>query len=111
MDLVLEMGHFPHPKVKADKDGDRIITGLMSTMQYLEYLLRRYGVLLAYNEMTRLCEITLPYANFSRDNEDDRALNEIDNLAVLNGMTLTSERLNGYLSSIAEQNCYHPVRD
>lgn len=110
MDRALEMGRFPHPKVKTDKEGNKIVTGLMNTMQNLEHLLQRYGVLLAYNEMTRLREITLPHANFSRDNVDDRALNAIDNLAVLNGMTLASERLNGYLSSIAEQNCYHPVR-
>jgi predicted P-loop ATPase len=110
MDHPLDVSQFPHPKFKVDKDGKRTINGLMNTMQNLEHLLELYGVQLAYNEMTRLREITLPQANFSRDNLDDRAMNAIDNLAILNGMSLTTERLSGYLSCIAEKNCYHPVR-
>jgi predicted P-loop ATPase len=110
MHKPVSVSGFPHPKTKVDKQGNESITGLMSTMQNLEHMLGAYGIKLGYNEMTRLREITIPNSRFSCDNEDDRAVNIIDNLAVLNGMTMSSERLNGYLACIAEQNCYHPAR-
>jgi putative DNA primase/helicase len=110
MDQPVSVYKFPHPKIKLDKNGNTSITGLMSTMQNLEHMLGAYGIKLGYNEMTRLREISLPNCCFSGDNEDDRAVNLIDNLAVLNGMTMNSVRLNGYLSCIAEQHCYHPAR-
>ncbi|MBS0437049.1 MAG: hypothetical protein JSR75_19555 [Proteobacteria bacterium] len=105
----LRLTEFPHLRTKTDKDGNVFVTGLLSTIENLEHMLNGYGIKLRYNEMTRLREVVVPGVSFSEDNADERALDTLENLAVLNGMGFGG-RMSGAVSCIAEKDRYHPVR-
>lgn len=107
---TLSKSKFPHPKLKMTKEGDLQVVGLKNTIENLAYMLREYGIVCRYNEMTRVREIYIPGAVFSKDNEVDRQLDFVYNLSVLNDMQFGRDWVSGALSSICEQDCYHPVK-
>lgn len=101
---------FMHRKTKTDKEGNTFITGLLPTIENLAHMLGSYGIGLRYNEMTHLREIDIPRFDSSEDNRDERAMNQLHNLCVINGMAFGVDHLSGAVSTIAERNCYHPVK-
>lgn len=107
---ALPWSGFMHLKTKADKEGNTYITGLLPTIENLEHMLRCYGIGLRYNEMTHLREVDIPQFEASEDNRDERAMNLVHNLCVINGMAFGVDHLSGAVSTIAERNCYHPVK-
>lgn len=110
MGTTLNKSKFPHLKIKMTKEGEPQVVGLKNTIENLAHMLKEYGVVCRYNQMTRMREIYIPGAAFSRDNEVDRQLDSVYNLSVLNDMQFGRDWVNGALSSICEQDCYHPVK-
>ena len=110
MGITVNKSKFPHPKIKMTKEGEPQVVGLKSTIENLAHMLREYGIVCRYNQMTRMREISIPGAAFSKDNEVDRQLDSVYNLSVLNDMQFGRDWVNGALSSICEQDCYHPVK-
>ncbi|MDD5336213.1 MAG: VapE family protein [Rhodoferax sp.] len=110
MDSTLDKTGFPHPRFKKTKDGFEI-SGLKNSIENLAYMLKEYGITGRYNEMRRLREVDIPGAVYSKDNIYDRQIDLIYSLAVRNDMTFSRDWINNALSSICEQDCFHPVRE
>lgn len=110
LDVAISKSKFPHPKVRITKDGEFEVVGLKTTIQNLAFMLSAYGIRCLYNEMTRMREILIPNIKSSRDNAADRQLDCVYNLTVLNDMQFGRDWVSDALSSICEQDCYHPIR-
>lgn len=78
----------------------------------VEYLLNEYGIVVRYNEMKRETEVHIPFADFSEDNADERALGVIVDLVALNGIRgMSKDAVDEAIQRVGELHRYHPVRE
>ena len=95
---------FPHPKL--NKDGD--VIGVVCHVENLNFMLKKYGVTVRYNVITKDQEIVIPDARAQlRDNEKTAKLEVISGICELNKMS--TSRLTGQLMTIANNNPFNPV--
>lgn len=72
-------------------------------------LFSHYGIVIRHNEMSKCTEIEIPGANFHSDTEMNAKLAYIRNLYVKHD--ISDKNLDSYITMIANENAYHPVRD
>jgi putative DNA primase/helicase len=80
-----------------------------STIVNLKALCNHYGVTIKYNEMLRDEEITIPGKNFHSHTAANAAFAALTDLLRQHDMPIGE--LQSYVSMIANENAYHPVRD
>lgn len=62
---ALKRGGFPDTVEKEDK-ADNVTYALLSTVENLQHLLNHFGIMVRYNEMLKLEQITMPVPAFRR---------------------------------------------
>ena len=80
-----------------------------STLANFKELLRYYGITIRHNEMTKLTEIEIPGKVFHTDTAMNAKIVEITSLA--NKQNLPDKHIMGFITLVANENSYHPVRD
>ncbi len=81
----------------------------LSTVNNLKALCNHYGVSIKYNEMLRDEEIVIPGRNFHTHTAANAAFAALTDL--LRQQDMPVSELQAYVSMIANENHYHPVRD
>ena len=79
----------------------------LDTSANLKFLLDTLGVVVRWNDMKRIRELTIPSIKLFLDDEENAALRKVKDLALLNGMPIT--RIDENLDEIAQNNNYHPI--
>lgn len=107
-DETIDVACFPDVRYRMTKNGPEP-SAPMSTIDNLAYMLERYGIKAAYNEMRKRVEFGLPGHAFTDDNAENAAIAHIKSQARRNGMPITEVK--EYLLAIGERNVQHPVRE
>ena len=89
---------FPH----LNEDGHPLCT-----IENLEVLLGRLGVIVRYNVISKATEILIPDSSFSRDNKDNAAIADI--LSACEKARMSTKFVPQFLLRIADANPYNPV--
>lgn len=105
---TIDVAFFPDVRYRMTKNGPEP-SAPMSTIDNLAYMLERYGIKAAYNEMRKRVEFGLPGHEFTDDNAENAAIAHIKSQARRNGMPITEVK--EYLLAIGERNVTHPVRE
>lgn len=91
---------YPH----LDKDGN-----LLRTIQNLETLCNRLGVVIRYDVIRKRQDILAPGMAYTRDQNDSAAFAWLDSAANEAGMRFTPGQLRGYVCEISARNVHNPV--
>jgi putative DNA primase/helicase len=89
---------FPH----LNEDGHPLCT-----IENLEVLLGRLGVIVRYNVISKATEILIPDSSFSRDNKDNASIGYI--LSACEKARMSTKYVPQFLLLIADANAYNPV--
>lgn len=89
---------FPH----LNEDGHPLCT-----IENLEVLLGRLGVVVRYNMISKATEILIPDSSFSRDNKDNASIADI--LSACERARMSTKYVPQFLLRIADANAYNPV--
>jgi putative DNA primase/helicase len=89
---------FPH----LNEDGHPLCT-----IENLEVLLGRMGVVVRYNMISKATEILIPDSSFSRDNKDNASIADI--LSACEKARMSTKYVPQFLLRIADTNAYNPV--
>lgn len=89
---------FPH----LNEDGHPLCT-----IENLEVLLARIGVVVRYNMISKGTEILIPDSSFSRDNKDNASIADI--LSACEKARMSTKYVPQFLLRIADTNAYNPV--
>ena len=79
----------------------------LCTIENLEVLLSRLGVVVRYNMISKATEILIPDSAFSRDNKDNAAIADI--LSACEKARMSTKFVPQFLLRIADANAYNPV--
>lgn len=79
------------------------------SQQNAEAVFAFYGIKIRHNEMTKETEIDIPHKQFHKDTEMNAKLAYLRDLYVKHD--ISDKNLDGYVTMIASDNAYHPVRD
>ena len=80
-----------------------------TTIPNVEFLIKCYAILIAYNVITKKLQIRFPGMTTTIDNAEENAINYIDSLAILNNMS--TGKIPGFIATIADRNPINPVVD
>jgi hypothetical protein len=89
---------FPH----LNEDGHPLCT-----IENLEVLLGRLGVIVRYNMISKATEILIPDSSFSRDNKDNASIGYV--LSACEKARMSTKYVPQFLLLIADANAYNPV--
>lgn len=81
----------------------------LQTLVNYEQLFKHYGVSIRYNEMSKETEIIVPGYPTGGALYNNAIIGKLRDLCYQNGLTPTE--LDGYITMVAENNKYHPVKD
>ncbi len=106
LNKTIDICGYPYPKLSKGN-----VTGAVSHVANLRYMLECYGILVRYNLITKKQEITFPSERRSvlRDNASTEKLERIKSLCEINAFPVS--RVQDQLSAIANGEPYNPVID
>jgi len=93
--------HVALPDVRGEKSKP------ISTINNLREILRRLGVTVRYNVISKQEEYLIPNAVYSMDNKSNASLAWIESMCASYGMP--TDKIGGFLTHIADENLYNPV--
>lgn len=103
--LCLEQ--FPYPIIKT-KEGIDYCVGLYNHTDNLKFLLKKYGITIKYNVISKSEMINFPYGKpVLEDNKDTSELDSLSSLCCINEFPI--HRLQQQVTAIANDNPYNPV--
>ncbi len=97
-----------HVIILKEKNGKERFS-IQSTIENFEILIKKYGISIKYNEITKDTDILIPKVKYSSDNAINASLALIRSLCVMN--RISTREINEYVLIIAEKNRYNPVTD
>lgn len=106
----------PPPKEQTQTQGVDVFTPLiditpkgkpLSTIENMQEILNRIGVIARYNVINKQIELLIPEAKFSIDNQANAALAHV--LSWVNRFGMSTGNVQDFVTAIADQNQYNPV--
>jgi hypothetical protein len=107
LSTTLYLEQFPHPIIKT-KDGIDYCVGLYNHTDNLKFLLKKYGISIKYNVISKSEVITIPYnMGVLEDNKSIFELEFLSSICSMNDFPI--HRLQQQITAIANENPYNPV--
>lgn len=106
----------PPPQAQTQPQGIDVFTPLiditpkgkpLSTIENMQEILNRIGVIARYNVINKQIELLIPDAKFSIDNQANAALAHV--LSWVNRFGMSTGNVQDFVTAIADQNQYNPV--
>ena len=106
----------PPPQAQTQPQGIDVFTPLiditpkgkpLSTIENMQEILNRIGVIARYNVINKQIELLIPNAQFSIDNQANASLAHV--LSWVNRFGMSTGNVQDFVTAIADQNQYNPV--
>lgn len=99
--VKIERSEFPDPP-----SGQ---SGPAATIENVDWLIQRYGIVVRYNVIKKKVEIIVPSLSGTTDNHDNNALTYVISIAARHG--LATGAIPAIIDALADRNLYNPVAD
>ena len=99
--VKIERSEFPDPPSGQN--------GPAATIENVDWLIRRYGIIVRYNVIKKKVEIIKPGLGGGTDNHDNNALTHVISIAARHG--LATGAIPAIIEALADSNLYNPVAD
>lgn len=99
--------HTEFPELKNIVRGKTIEYQVLDTHVNLEWLLKKFNILIRYNKMTRKREVYIPGQFIFKDDPDNYSLSSVEYISTVNYMP--DKKIDKHLDMLAAHDSYHPI--
>ncbi|MEJ6011520.1 VapE domain-containing protein [Novosphingobium aquae] len=99
--IKIERSEFPDPPSGQN--------GPAATIENVDWLIGRYGIIVRYNVIKKKVEVIIPGLGGTTDNHDNNALTHIISIAARHGMATGA--IPAIIDALADHNLFNPVAD